>query len=327
VSSSGPEVSVIVPFRNRRDLLRGLLDALDAQTFDDFEVVAIDDNSTDGAAEEARDRVVGGRPVRLVAGDGQGAVAARHLGVAAASGSVLAFTDSDCEPQPKWLEAGMAAIDAGADVVNGRTRPARPVGPLERSVWSGEEGLYPTCNMFYRRVVFERLGGFDVAAAARLGFLMEPRARGLGFGEDTLLAWRAHRSGSRVEYVPDAFVSHYVFPAAIVDSISRAWQMSAFPPLVKEVPELRATLVHHQVMFGPRNRLPMYAAAAALASRRWALVAGAVGWWLGVRLRDLRRQPASWEQRLTAVPQELLLDVVAGAGLCAGSVRSRTLLL
>ena len=266
-----PAVSVVVPVRNRRRLLEELLDALAVQTYEDFEVIVVDDGSEDGAGEMAAGRHIAGRPVRVVPGHGAGAVAARGVGVAASSGAVLAFTDSDCRPHPTWLEVGMACIADGADVVNGQTRPTRPLGPLERSIWSGDEGLYPTCNMFYRRTTFDDLGGFDGAAGTRWGFRVEERARGLGFGEDTLLGWRAHRSGAQVRYVPEARVDHHVFPPDMVESMSRSWMMAAFPALVREVPELRPTLVHRGVLWGPRSPRPR------LRDRGVAVVAKAVG--------------------------------------------------
>ena len=138
---SGARVSVIVPVRDRRDLLGALLSALEAQTFRDFEIVIVDDGSRDGSGDYAEAHTVADRPVRVVRGPEQGAVTARQVGVEAAVGNVLAFTDSDCAPHPGWLAAAVDAIDDGAAVVNGRTQPARPLRPLERSMGSSDEGL------------------------------------------------------------------------------------------------------------------------------------------------------------------------------------------
>lgn len=327
MSTGNPRVSVVIPVRNRRVLLERLLESLDAQTYRDFEVVVVDDGSTDGSGEVAAGRTVGERLVRVVDGCGHGAVAARCRGVTDACGEILAFTDSDCRADPGWLAVAVSRFDAGADVVHGRTRPERPTGPLERSIWADDEGLYPTCNILYRRSTYDALGGFDGAAGTRWGFRMEPRAKGLGFGEDSLLAWRARREGYRVDFAPDALISHHVFPPDFVDSLSRSWMMAAFPGLVREVPELRSTLVHHRVVWGPRNRMPVYAVTIAILRRRRVLLALALAWWVAVRTRDLRRQPGTRAQRVKALPQEMLLDVVSTAGLCAGSVRHRVLLL
>lgn len=320
-------VSVVVPVRNRRDLLGKLLDALDSQTWRDFEVIVVDDGSTDGADQLAAERTVAGRAVRLLRSGGAGAVRARTIGVEHARGDILAFTDSDCFPLPDWLACGVKAIDSGADLVNGATQPDRPVGPLERSLASASEGLYPTANMFFRRSAFDAVGGFDVDAGTRLGFRHNERARGTGFGEDTILAWRMIRAGFRVEHAPDAEVRHHVFPADLVEWLSRGWQTAAFPQLVAEVPELRGTIMHRGVLFGDRNRVPFYATASALVLRRRGLVAITATWWVLERLRAMRRAPDPWSRKLPLLPADLLLDAVMGVAMVAGSVRARTLVL
>jgi glycosyltransferase involved in cell wall biosynthesis len=314
----GPRISVIVPVRNRRALLGGLFDALDAQTWRDFETVVVDDGSNDGSGREARRR-----GARVLTGVGNGAVAARCAGAATAIGDALAFTDSDCRPRPGWLTAVVAELDDGADVVHGPTVPERPPKPRERSVWSRDEGLYPTCNITYRRHVYDQLGGFDGHAAALLGFRHERRAMGLGFGEDTLLAWRARRAGFDLRLALDAVVEHHVFPPDLRESLSRAWMAGAFPALVREVPELRETLVRHGFLFGPRSRLPVYATTIALVARRPLAVGVSVGWWGAARWRDLRRQGGSRRERVLALPEEMLLDVVVAVALLTGGIRAR----
>jgi glycosyltransferase involved in cell wall biosynthesis len=326
-SDEPPRVSVVVPVRDRRDLLRELLNALEAQTYRDFEVVVVDDGSSDGSDAEAERATIAGRSVRLLRADKLGAVAARERGVAAAAADVLAFTDSDCAPEPDWLAAGMAAFEDGVDMVHGLTQPARPMRPLERSVGAGDEGLFPTCNVFYRRAAFDAVGGFDQAAARRLGFRMNSRARGLGFGEDTLLGWRVRRSGRTVRYAPDAVVRHHVFPPDFRDWVSRCWMAAAFPALVADVPELRMRMVRRRVMFGDRSRVPMYAAGVAIVARKPKLAAAAIAWWGATRWRELRRTPATLPQQLAALPQEMVLDVVTGAALAVGSARARNLLI
>lgn len=314
--------------RNRRDLLDRTLAALDAQTYRDFEVVVIDDRSTDGAAELARSWEVAGRPVRVLANQGHGAVAARTTGIDTCSSRILAFTDSDCEPDPRWLEAGMKAIEAGADMVHGRTVPARRVWPLERSVGQEDDGLFATCNAFYRRDAFDAAGGFDVSAARRLGFRHDENVRGMGFGEDTLLGWRLVRSGAAVVYEREALVHHHVFPADFRDQLSRAWSLGAFPRLVHEAPELKRTLVRKGVQFGPRDRRPVYATAAALLTRKPAAVLAAGAWWAYTRGREIRPAPTfSRAQKPLVLAQEMLIDAVTATSLVLGSIRARTVLL
>jgi glycosyltransferase involved in cell wall biosynthesis len=317
-------VSVIVPVRNRRDLVLRLLDALDAQRYRDFEVIVVDDGSTDGTPDEVRARAAAGANIQLLHSGGVGAVGARRAGVTAASGEILAFTDSDCVPDPDWLAAGVAAVDDGAGLINGRTRPERDPWPLERTMASDDDGLYPTCNLLVTRSAFEAQGGFDEQAVQRLGFRLTPRLRGTGFGEDTLLAWRIRRGGVACRYAPDAVVAHHVFPPDLRESFSRALQAGAFPALVREVPELRATFLYHRIQLGPRSRVPFYLTVAALAARRPRLTLVTLVWWTWLRTRDLMRSPAPRARKVALLPVEMVLDAATGASLVAGSVRTRT---
>jgi hypothetical protein len=203
--------------------------------------------------------------------------------------------------------------------------------PLERSMGSGTEGLYPTCNMLYRRAVFDAAGGFDSEAGRRWGFRLDPRSQGDGFGEDTLLAWRVIRGGGHIEYVPDAAIAHAVLPPDGTELVSRTLRLAAFPALLREVPELRGTLVRGRWQLGARTRLPLYALVVA------ALVGVVIGqplpalvcaaWWVVARLIDLRAYPVSWLRRLAALPVELGIDVLTAGALVAGSVKARRLLL
>jgi glycosyltransferase involved in cell wall biosynthesis len=324
---AAPRVSVIVPVRNRRELLAALLDALDAQTFTDFEVIVIDDGSTDGAGDLAESRTIAGEPVRVLRQQGLGAVTARTNGVAQSEAPILAFTDSDCVPDPQWLEALVAAIDEGAAVAHGLTIAARPLGPLERTTEAGWEGMFPTCNIAYLRKAFDAVGGFDGTAADRWGFRIDERARGLGFGEDTLLGWNVVRRGEPVRYVAGALVRHHVFPADVRESFSRAWHQAAFPALVKDVPELRHTMVRGGVFFAGRSRVPVYATAAlALTGRRRLATLAAAGW-IGLRARELWRVPGDRSRNLSYLPLELVLDAVTAAAFVVGSARAHTVIL
>jgi hypothetical protein len=327
-------VSVIVPTRNAAGSLRHLLEALSAQTYQDFEVVVVDDGSTDDTAEVVRNAVDGGSTIRYVPGKKAGAVAARCAGIEQATGEILAFTDSDCIPDSRWLAQGVASVDAGADVVQGKTVPQRGVGPLERSIsYTSYNGLFATCNVLYRRSAFEASGGFDRAVTARLGFRPTARARGLGFGEDTLVGWATARSGSSA-YVAEAVVRHDVKRTTAAEAISRAWMAGAFPSLTKEVPELRLTLLRHGPFLGGLSvRHLTYAFAVSAASIFAApapagVVTVALGTcWMGSRARRAVRAVGSLRDRSLSFVLDLATDVVVSAALVAGSVRARKLVL
>jgi hypothetical protein len=211
--------------------------------------------------------------------------------------------------------------------VNGATRPAGPVGARDHSVASGEEGLYPTCNVFYRRSAYDAAGGFDEQAGSRLRFRVGHQAQGLGFGEDTLLAWKVRRSGC-AEHAPDAVVEHEVVRLGVVESLSRTAMVAAFPALLREVPELRRTpLVRAGVSLGSRTRLPVYLTFGGLVSGHRRVAAAAAGWWVASAAAELRSAPGSWVERVADLPVVLARDVVTAVSLVAGSVRARRLLL
>ena len=325
-STSPPRVSVVIPTRDRHDLLDQALRALDGQRTTDFEVVVVDDGSTPPVGEVFRGRIVAGRPLRVLRQEGEGAVRARLAGIAATDGEVLAFTDSDCEPQPGWLEAALRRIDEGADLVAGRTRPFRPVAPLERAVSEAKGGLFPSCNLVVRRSTYEAVGGFDGGAAERWGFRWTPGARGLGFGEDTLLGWTVARA-HHVVYEEDALVLHRVFPPDPGEWFGRSWQMAAFPALAKEVPELRGPLIRRGGQLSHRSRYGFYATVVAAVATRDARVTGAVaaGWAAHRFQQTLRRAPIPLVERVRALPVQMAIDAVQGTALLVGSARARTL--
>jgi glycosyltransferase involved in cell wall biosynthesis len=123
-----PLVSVIVPTRDRPEALERCLAALGTQSLGDrVEVVVVDDGSR--AADEVAAVVAGHPGARLVRRTGTGPAAARNAGVRAARGSLLCFTDDDCEPQADWAERLADALQDGADAAAGTTKLTRS-GPL-----------------------------------------------------------------------------------------------------------------------------------------------------------------------------------------------------
>ena len=320
-------VAVVVPVKNRAELLRDLLAGLRSQTFATFEAVIVDDHSDERIADVFAAATSGDERFRLIDNPGVGAVAARAAGVEATEAPCLAFTDSDCVPDPEWLERGVAALQSGAAVAQGRTEPERQVRPGERSVAiSRLDGLYATCNVFYRREAFERAGGFDPAAGDRLGFRATAALRGLGFGEDALVGWRVAREHPSV-FAHDAVVRHRVFAADLRESLRRAWLAGAFPALVREVPELRDTFLAQRLFVADAGRLPLYAAAVLALSRRRVPAALAAAVWVAGRARRVTAAEPARRRWPAAVAFDCITDAVAAVALALGSVRSRSTVL
>jgi hypothetical protein len=181
--------------------------------------------------------------------------------------------------------------------------------------------------MFYRRSTYERFGGFDDTARHRLKFRVNERARGTGFGEDSIFAWNLIRAGVAHAHAPEAIVEHQVFPPDPIEWFSRALQMAAFPALVKEVPELRRTLLRNGFYLRTRNRVPVYVTLllTLLGGRRLAMAG--VAWWVLATALLLRRIPGRWPRNLPWLPAEMALDAVVSGSLLVGSARARSLVL
>lgn len=173
-ASAAPRVSVVVPTWNRRALLGRALAAVEAQEFRDFEVIVVDDASTDGTAEWLRAR----RPhVRLIASPARvGAAAARNLALERARGELVAFLDDDDVWRPRYLSAQAAHLDANpaatlsyADHVeidsDGRsTRPdtgavVPHASPLVRLL--AESHIHTLSVVVCRREALQRFGPLD----------------------------------------------------------------------------------------------------------------------------------------------------------------------
>lgn len=261
-----PEVSVVIPTRDRAARLAAGLDALRHQTLspDRFEVVVVDDGSTDGTAEllesVARRGEVRLRSLRC---GGDGPAAARNAGWRAAAAPLVAFTDDDCEPEASWLEATLraAAANPGA-IVQGPTRPiVRERELLDRPfsrtrLIDGPSPWFATCNIAYPRDLLERLGGFDERFPEALG-------------EDTDLGWRAIEAGARVEFIPDALVHHAVEDMGPLGYMRHALRGADAVYAFRRHPGLRERTLRYGVFRNPSlARLGLALAGLALVRRR-----------------------------------------------------------
>jgi glycosyltransferase involved in cell wall biosynthesis len=121
-----PRLSVVVPVYNVEEYVARALDSLLSQTYDDLEVVVVDDGSTDGSRAIVDDYVARCPRVRLVASENRGLGAARNLGVRHCRGELLAFADSDDLVPPKAYDVMVATLDrTGSDFVVGAAQRIR----------------------------------------------------------------------------------------------------------------------------------------------------------------------------------------------------------
>jgi glycosyltransferase involved in cell wall biosynthesis/acetyltransferase-like isoleucine patch superfamily enzyme len=319
----GVEVSVVVSTKNRAEYLPRLFAALGTQILQParFEVVMVDDGSTDGTPE-AMARLAGKAPfaVKIIRREASGGPASgRNEGWRAAKAGIIAFTDDDCEPSPEWLASGLAALyDGDVDLVQGRTLPEpRQEAEGGRFVITNraviEGGHYETCNMFYRREVLERLDGFDER-------FPHPMA------EDTDLAWRALESGCVSKFEENALLFHDVRPVGIRGLLRRGRHLAVHAYLLRKHPEV-TRIYHGSVFMKPSHEYLAIAVAAGIAApffSPWFLLGLAP--YLGFHLLDRQRPLGVWN-RLAALPALFVVDVVEFASLARASVVHRRLLL
>jgi glycosyltransferase involved in cell wall biosynthesis len=139
------KVSVIIPLYNKAPFIRRALDSVLAQTFSDFEIVVVDDGSTDGGGDIVR--ACPDPRVRLITQANAGPGPARNRGIAASAGEFLAFLDADDEWLPGFLGKSVALLEKyGPEVASVSSGYLSfPAGRSARQMWEDrglEDGVY-----------------------------------------------------------------------------------------------------------------------------------------------------------------------------------------
>ncbi|MFQ5847669.1 MAG: glycosyltransferase [Candidatus Methylomirabilales bacterium] len=207
-------VSVVVPVRNAMRTLPSCLAALRRLNPAPTEIILVDNGSADGSLQLLRAFAAeyAAGTARVVEEARRGAGAARNAGIRAATGEVIAFTDSDCAPDSAWLRRLTEPFDDPTiGAVAGRVvaAPAAstvelfsalytlhlPDRPARDRQWTPWRGGYPTANLAVRRALLRELDGFDESIVI--------------YGEDYDLCARLYGRGSAIAYVPGARVFHH----------------------------------------------------------------------------------------------------------------------
>ena len=112
-----PKISVVVPLYNKQPYIQRALNSILAQTMEDYEVIVVDDGSTDDGPEVVKSIV--DKRIRLISQANRGPGAARNRGIEKARGEYLAFLDADDEWMPRFLERSLALLtDYGPEVAS-----------------------------------------------------------------------------------------------------------------------------------------------------------------------------------------------------------------
>lgn len=200
-----PRTSVVVASYNGARTLPVCLDALQRLHYPDYEIILVDDGSTDGTPDLAREFP----QVRFFRFEtNRGLSAARNRGIELATGEIVAFTDADCRPDEDWLthlvhdllRGGFTGI-GGHNLLPGDDSPlaavvmASPGGPTHVMLTDRQAEHLPGCNMAFWRSALIEVGGFDPCFR---------RA-----GDDVDLCWRLQSQGCLLGFSPGGFVWHY----------------------------------------------------------------------------------------------------------------------
>lgn len=199
-----PKVSVVVACYNGGPTLAACLEALGRLRYPDFEVLLVDDGSSDETAQIA----LSYPNATCLRQPHRGLSAARNTGIAAARGEIIAFTDADCRPDEDWLlylvdellRGGYAAVGGHNLLPPDDSRVATavmasPGGPAHVMLTDREAEHVPGCNMAFHRWALEEIGGFDPVFH---------RA-----GDDVDVCWRLLERGHRIGFSSGGFVWHH----------------------------------------------------------------------------------------------------------------------
>ena len=207
---SNPRVSVVIPVYNGERYLADALQSVLSQTFKDFELIIIDDGSTDRSA--AIVRKFEGESVHYRLRPNGGVSKARNAGVAIARGEYIAFLDQDDLWLPDKLSVQVAYLDQNQDVGGvysqgqfwenerlGSVLYPEPVGTDSSSIIRNGFGLFMTATVF-RKAVLEKLGGFDESFTSgyedlELTLRLNETTR-IGFVPQVLALYRLHSGNS-----------------------------------------------------------------------------------------------------------------------------------
>ena len=225
-----PDVSIVIPTFNRAGSLVPLLTALRDQNVGDvtYEVIVVDNGSTDATEDAVRRAAASDRRIRYVAEPRRGASHARNAGIAHARAPIVAFVDDDVVPARDWLRVLKRTFDAHPDVdcVGGRVEPRWPRRVPE---WVTPQHCAPlalqlnrpvefdaahaaacliTANFACRRRVFDEIGGFSPAFQR---------------DEDREFNIRLWRAGKRGRYVDEVRVIAPVAADRLTKTYHRRW--------------------------------------------------------------------------------------------------------
>jgi len=202
-NSSWPRISVVVCTYNGNRTIRDCLEGLKKVKYPNFEVIVVDDGSTDETVA-----ILNEYDFRRIRTKNNGLSNARNLGLKAATGEIIAYIDDDAYPDQNWLTylaeaflqseyAGMGGPNVAppGDGLIADCIDKAPGGPVHVLLSDREAEHIPGCNMAFRKEALEAIDGFD------------PKFRAAG--DDVDVCWRLQQKGYKLGFSPAAMVWHH----------------------------------------------------------------------------------------------------------------------
>jgi len=203
-----PAISVVICAYNADSTMDGCLASFAKVDYPDFEVIVVDDGSTDETGPIADRHAAAAPYIHVIHQPNLGLSAARNVGMNAARGSIVAYTDSDCYVDPHWLHyMAWAFTDDRFVAVGGPNLPppddnrtaacvaVSPGAPTHVLLTDEIAEHVPGCNMAYRKEYLAGIGGFDATYRAA--------------GDDVDVCWRLQDQGHLIGFSAAMFVWHH----------------------------------------------------------------------------------------------------------------------
>jgi GT2 family glycosyltransferase len=298
-----PKVSVVVCTYNGARTIEGCLDALLGLDYPDFDVIVVDDGSSDGVSALAASY-----DVRMIRTEHRGLSAARNTGTDASDGEIVAFCDDDCLPDADWLRYLVRSLTGSTHAgVGGPNVPPSdtliadsighaPGGPVHVLASDSVAKHIPGCNMAFHRAVLEQVGGFD------------PRFRVAG--DDVDVCWRIQDAGGTLGFSPAALVWHRARSSVAAYVRQQVGYGRAEALLERKWPERYNGNGHVDwtgVVYGGKD-------CRSFARRRWRVHYGIFGSGL---FQSVYHGPPSFQSAFPMAPEWYLFTfVLAAAALC-----------
>ena len=210
ITPDGFRVSIVIPCLNEEKAIGRCLDSLVAQNFprDGFEVIVVDNGSTDGTLDIVRTYSTA-LHLTILSESSARVSGLRNMGAAKAGGEMLAFLDGDCLPRPTWLSRSVELLSAdGCGVIGGYYSIPADSSWVAKAWWDGKASekkkgavsYIPTSDLLVSRSNFVKIGGFDET---------------LETNEDCEFAQRASRAGLTIMAFPELGVVHLGSPQTL----------------------------------------------------------------------------------------------------------------